>query len=378
MSTTTVDRPLATEVAEQAPRKAAPIPGRQPMIGIAGLVWVLALFFLLGVVPTPLISLYVLGPLTIFMLPTFVVVAIWWQGRPAADTVGQPAAGAANTLLIAIGAILSTWLAQAIVAHGDLVGVFRSPLAAHGHFTAFPYTVPIAAATIVAMLQLTLVNERWPFERLGGLRAGVAAFVGCWAIGLAVYLLVANWDAVPAAARHALGLRNPGGPMDAIHLVAWLLCVALWQNIYFTVLEGRPFSAIRARGPRLLVANVGVIATAWAWYLVQKDVFDWPVTRIAGVVGVGVAACFLVAMLFERWPFQRATGAAGAFAGLAATAAVTVALFFGLRAFGNAIATWGTNPVELWVGVCGLNYIAAGVILHYGIFGRWPYEPPTS
>lgn len=166
--------------------------------------------------------------------------------------------------------------------------------------------------------------------------------------------------------------------MDAINLVGWLLCIALWQNVYFTVLGGWPFSLIRSRGPRLLVANVVVVATAWAWYLVQKQLFDWPITRIAGMVGVGVAACFIVAMLFERWPFQGLAGVASAMAGFSSTVVVTAVLFFGLRAFGNAIVDWGPNPVELWVGVCGLNYIAAGVILHCGIFSRWPYEPPAG
>ncbi|NNN20249.1 MAG: hypothetical protein HKL84_10440, partial [Acidimicrobiaceae bacterium] len=55
---------------------------------------------------------------------------------------------------------------------------------------------------------------------------------------------------------------------------------------------------------------------------------------------------------------------------------VTGLLYFGLRGLGHATGTWNQAPVELWIGVSGLNYIAAVIILHYAVWGRWPLKPP--
>lgn len=53
-------------------------------------------------------------------------------------------------------------------------------------------------------------------------------------------------------------------------------------------------------------------------------------------------------------------------------AVVTAVLFFGLRALGNALQVWDRDPVELWVTVANLNFIAATAITHVAVFHPWP------
>ncbi len=40
-------------------------------------------------------------------------------------------------------------------------------------------------------------------------------------------------------------------------------------------------------------------------------------------------------------------------------------------AIGHA-ATWTKAPVDLWVSICGLNFIGAIVITHVALWRRWP------
>ncbi len=370
---------MSTVAGEQMAASRVGTLARQPMIGLAGLGFVAVVFLLLGVLPSPMRSLTVLGPLTIFMLPTFIMISLWWNGRPAVDRFAQPVAGLVNLLLIAVGAVLSTWIGQAIVGQADLEGIFTQPSPEPGGpFVTYPWTIPLAAATIVAMLQLTLVNEQWPLSRLRPIVGGLAALPVAWLVALVFYHALANWDSVPAPALAAIGVNNPGGPVDALNLTGWLLSVAVWQAILFVLLRGQPFAAIRSRPMRLLVQNLTVVGIGWLWYLIQKDMFDWAVPRIIAIAGVGVAASFIVGMLFEAWPSRNLLSPALTAMGLFATmVAVVVLEFFGLRALGNAIETWTPQaPVELWVGTVGLNYLAGAVVLHYAIFGRWPFAPP--
>lgn len=103
---------------------------------------------------------------------------------------------------------------QAIVERRDLRAIFHAN-PGPGVPTTFPATLALAAATFTAMLQLSLVCERWPLGGLGWLRSGTAALAVSWAIGTRAYFLFANLDAVPATERAAAGPRNPGGPIAA-------------------------------------------------------------------------------------------------------------------------------------------------------------------
>jgi hypothetical protein len=51
--------------------------------------------------------------------------------------------------------------------------------------------------------------------------------------------------------------------------------------------------------------------------------------------------------------------------------------YYVLRAIGNTLATWTSPPVELFIGINSLNFIAPEVILVYAIWGRWPLPPPA-
>ena len=77
----------------------------------------------------------------------------------------------------------------------------------------FPATLPLAGAAFVAMLQLSLVCERWPLSGIGRIKSGIAALVLSWAIGAGAYFLLASFSYLPARQRVAVGLHNPGGPV---------------------------------------------------------------------------------------------------------------------------------------------------------------------
>ena len=56
----------------------------------------------------------------------------------------------------------------------------------------------------------------------------------------------------------------------------------------------------------------------------------------------------------------------------------TALLFLGLRALGNALQVWDRDPVELWVTVSNLNFIAVTAITHVAVFHRWPVPPARA
>jgi hypothetical protein len=180
---------------------------RQPWAGIAGTIVVAALVALLAVAPGgPQTAFQVTVPMVTFALPVLVVMALWW-GRWPTDRMSRGASLAVNTLILAAAAFLLTVAAQAIIGKVDIDGIFSQATdQAAGRLTAFPFTFPLAGMIFVAMAQLTLINERKPFDRLGRVWSGIAALATCWAVGLVAYRLLANWNAVPAAA------SRPPGP----------------------------------------------------------------------------------------------------------------------------------------------------------------------
>ena len=97
-------------------------------------------------------------------------------------------------MIFIVAALVLTGIAQVIVGKADFGAIFHSG----GTFPTFPFLIPLAATIFVAMLQLTFVCDRWPFERMKPIPAGLSAFVLCWAIGLLVYFTVVNWNFLPA------------------------------------------------------------------------------------------------------------------------------------------------------------------------------------
>jgi len=375
--------PVDLETLSTAPARAdveviiEPPPGpalsRQPWAGLAGTVIVAGLVALLAVAPGgPQTALQVSIPLVTYALPVLVVVALWWGGWPA-DRLNRPAKLAVNTLIIAAAAFGLLIAGQAIVGKVDIDGLFSQATdQAAGHLTGFPFTFPLAGMVFVAMAQLTLINEGKPFDRLGRVWSGIAALASCWAVGLLGYRLAANWNFVPAASRSLLSLRNPNGPVNALDIVGWLVCIVAWQVTFGLVLGGWPFNAIKATGARLLAANVTVIGGGWLTYLLMHDLFKWSIPVIGAVGGSLVAGVIVASLLFEAWPFSTESPAAAGFGVAVTTAAVAAAVYWGLKALGNAGQDWTQYPVELWVGTTALVQVAAAGILYAIVWDRWP------
>src|SRR4051812_22858384 len=219
------DRTPATPAEASA---AAPV-SPQPRVGLLGLPVVAVGFILLGIVPGgPQPALETAGPIATFALPVLAASALWWAGWPA-QRLRQPSAGIVNLVLIIAVGIALTIAAQAVVGHVDLAGIFTQAPAGASVFTTWPWTMPLGVLVFVATLQFTFVNEKWPLHRVGGPAGGFLVIAASWVVGLAVYLLVVNWDMVPAPAREAIGLGNPGGPVNGLELLGWLAVVTAFQ-----------------------------------------------------------------------------------------------------------------------------------------------------
>jgi hypothetical protein len=325
----------------------------QPALGVAGITLVFPVALLLGFgAGSAEPSVLVLGPLATFALPVIAMIAFWWGDWPGTTLRRQEWAGWADTVPVIAGAVVLTAVGQAIVDHFDLRGVFEANPGA-GHAPTFPQAMPLAASAFVAMLELTLVSEGWPLQRLGQLRAGVVALAISWAAGLAVYWLVDR-----------TGLLA-GAPLGAL-----LVSIGMWQVLLFVVLQGWPLSEVRPQALRLLTANAVVIGGGWLTYVLLHRAGGWHAPTISAAGGAVVAGGLLVGMLFEGWPgIADARGRAVTLAAVAAVSAVVYAL---LTAYADGIDWARAEPAD-WVAHAGLNAIGAGVILHVGIGRRWPF-----
>jgi hypothetical protein len=102
----------------------------------------------------------------------------------------------------------------------------------------FPATPALAGAVFTAMLQLSLVCERWPLSGLELRWSGLVALALSWAAGTGTYYLFVNLGSVPAADRAAAGLRNPGEPIAGPDFGSALIAVGVWQRLLFIALRG--------------------------------------------------------------------------------------------------------------------------------------------
>jgi len=297
-------------------------------------------------------------------------VAFWWNDWPG-SRLDTPWTGLIDTVLVVIASVVLTIAGQAIVERSDLRGVFvASP--GPGVPTTFPATLALAGAAFTAVLELSLVSERWPLGGLGRLRSGVAALALSWGIGIGAYFLFVNLDAVPAAERAAAGLRNPGGPVAAPDFGSALIAVGVWQAVFFIALRGWPVNGIGRRPVRLLAGNALVIGLGVLTYLVLRDLAHWPPTAISAVCGSVVSAALIAAMLFEGWPANRLGAGLGRAVTLGLTALVALALNRALAAYADGVH-WTKATPDDWVTVASLAFIGAGIILHVGIGLRWPF-----
>ena len=190
--------------------------------------------------------------------------------RLAGSKLTTPWTGLIDTALVVVAAVLLTVAGQAVVERPDLRGVFVA-WPGPGVPVTFPATLALGGAAFAAMLQLSLVCERWPLDGLGRLRGGVAALALSWAAGAGAYFLFVNLDAVPPAVRAAAGLRNPGGPIAAPDFGAALIAVGVWQAVFFIGLRGWPVNLLARRWRRLLAGNALVVGLGAASYVVLRN-----------------------------------------------------------------------------------------------------------
>jgi len=342
----------------------------QPWLGVGGLLLGAAVFFALALgTGSTRTSLLILGPISTFALPAVAMVAFWWNDWPG-SRLTTPWTGLIDTLLVAAAAVVLTIAGQAIVERSDLRGVFEaSP--GPGVPATFPATLALAGAAFTAMLQLSLVCERWPLGGGGRLRSGIAALPISWAIGIGAYFLFVNLDAMPAAER-AAGLRNPGGPIAGPEFGSALTAVGLWQAVFFIALRGWPVNTITRRPARLLAGNALVIGLGALAYLVLRNLAHWQPDAISAACGCIISATLIVAMLFDGWPAARLPPAPARALTLALTALVALALDRALAAYADSIRWTRATPNE-WITTAALSFIGAGIILHVGIGLRWPF-----
>lgn len=325
-----------------------------PRLGLAGLLFVIPVAALLGFgYGEPESSLRALSPVTTFALPVVAVVAFWWNDWPGSRL--RPGwSGLTDTLLVVAAGIALTPLGRLCLTGEVPRTVFA--------LSDFPSSMPLAGAVFVAMLQLTLVCERWPLDRLPTIASGVLALALCWLVGL-----VLVWTLV----RSASPWRSWGGLVGGGDFGAFLVTVGVWQTMSFVVLRGRPFSDISRRTLRRCVANVSVLGGALLSYVLLAGPIGLSAPTIGAVDGCLVAAGLLIGMVFEGWAKPRRRASVAYAASVVVTVLLGALLYGGLTAIADAFTWKRAEPAE-WVSYAGLNAIGLGSILHVAIGRRWP------
>jgi hypothetical protein len=340
----------------------------QPLLGFAGLIFLVISVVCLGVLPGKVASLTTIITAITFGLPVLVLTTLWWNGWPF-NSLSRAAGGWARFLFIAVATLLLTGIGQTITGGLDIGGIFG----AEGAFGIFPYGFVLAASIFIPTLQLTFVTGKAPFQKLSPIAAGIAMFVTVWALGLAQYFFLLNWAEGPG--------RPPAppvagfGPIYALDWPAMLLGMLILQMVFFLLLKGFPFNGIRNAGVRFVVVNVFTIGGGLLlhWALRAVGMSDGQISALAGII---TAAVVIIEILFDGWPFTGPDRAATRLGKITLAAVITAALYALLFAIGSIDYpnSPGTPPVELWMAGTGLNLIAAWAIVHAAVFGRWPFR----
>jgi len=273
-----------------------------------------------------------------------------------------------------VAALVLTGIFQAIVGKLDLGAIVSNG----GTFPTFPFLVPVAAAAFVTMLQLTFVCGRWPLDKMKPIPAGFCALLICWGVALLLYFTVTNWNDIPAPARAALGLHNPGGPISALDFTGWLVCLVPFQIVFFQVLAGWPFREYENKLTRIVASNAFVIGGGWLTWLFATRVLRWDTPTIVGVFGMSAVACNVTSMIFEDYPFHHEKPGVARFGLFLNVLGMGFLSFYVLQAIGDALVPkWTNPPLNLWIGIAGLNFIAPVIVFVYFILGRWPLPAPA-
>jgi hypothetical protein len=341
---------------------------------VGGIVFVLCAVIAGGILLTPQGALIVIGPLSLFAMPILAGLADFVVPEINKRTPHGWAVGGAMAAVIIAGAVILTVLAQIVVGHLDVVGIFSSdPAEAAGHLSAFPFTIPLGGLFFVLYLEVAIVSGV-PQTTKHRLRDGALAFCGCIILALILYQTLANWSSIPAEVRAHLGLRNPGGPIDALDLAGIVISIAIWQVLYLFS-GGGPIATIQKGWRRVLAANIAVIALGILTYWILRSVVQASVPQIAAFAAMVVAGVLAVGVLFglpAAGPPDAITLSARAlrFGTVAAVGAIT---FLALQWVGSALQpTWTTGSLDLWITICGLNLIGGGIMFYCRILRPRP------
>ncbi len=227
--------------------------------------FVLVVFVAGGIVLSPQGALLVIGPISLFAMPIVASLADFVVPLLVGHERRWLVAGLLLSTIV-LGAIVLAVLAQAVVGHIDLIGVFSpNPSTAASHLTTFPFTIPLGGVLFVLYLEVAIVSGVPALTRHRR-RDGALVFLGCAVMALIVYLTLANWGAVPAPAQAALGLRDPGGPIDALDLAGIVISISIWQVLYLFFGGGAYRRDSHRLGARIVVANVVVIGLGISTY----------------------------------------------------------------------------------------------------------------
>ncbi len=349
--------------------------GHQPWVGFGALLMVGIGFLLLGIAFGVLPSVETLAVPTTFWLPVLLVTAAWWHGWPGrAVSESRPVSALVNLIMFAVVSLVLTGIFQAIAGNFDFGALFSDG----GTFPTFPFLVPVAAAAFVTMLQLTFVCGRWPLDKMKPVPAGFCALLICWGVALLLYFTVCNWNDIPAPARAAMGLHNPGGPINALDFAGWLICLVPYQIIFFQLFAGWPFREYENKFTRIVASNAFVIGAGWLTWLFFTRVLHWATPTIIGTVGMVTVAVIITSMIFEDYPFHHEKPGVARFGLLLNVAGMAFLSFYVLQAIGDALVPkWTNPPLDLWIGIAGLNFITPVIVFVYFILGRGPLPAPA-
>jgi hypothetical protein len=332
-------------VAEERDRLA-----RQPLLGAAGLLFVIPLTVLLAVgVDGAEKSMLVLAPIVLFAMPVIFMTIFWWEDWPGSKRRARQT-GRLDVLFIGLAAIYLTALGQVVVAHFDLRSIF-DPRVGPGRVPTFPATMPVAGVAFVAMVEITLVSERWPLRRLGTLIGGLSALAISWGVAIGVY--------------HAAFGFVSGGRLGAL-----LVLIGLWQVWFFLVWRGWPISSLGRRWQRLWLGNATVLIGGVGTYAAGRALGASPLTLNA-LASCLIAAAVVVAVLFEGSPIPTRLAHADRLVISTLLLLVAAGLYLGLRAWADQLQWRQGSPLQ-WVSHITLALVAV-VLLHVAVGGRWPF-----
>jgi hypothetical protein len=317
-----------------------------------------------GIALTPQGALLVVGPISLFAMPLLGALADFALPQLGNRSTGWPVGGIMAAIIVC-GSILLTVLAQAVVGHVDLVGVFSAdPQVAAHHLSTFPFTIPLGALLFVTYLEVAIVSGV-PMTTTHRVRDGLFAFVGSIAAALILYRALANWASVPAVARAAIGLRDPGGPIDALDLAGILISIAIWQVLYLFG-GGWGLQAIPGRWQRIVLSNALVVGLGVTTYGLLRTVLQASVPQIAVIAAMVVVGVLVVGILFgmpaagpQPMPGRQLIYR------VCLAGAVALCTFVVLHVLGTALQPkWAVGSLELWIAISGLNLIGGGTMLY--------------